>query len=547
MAADIVDDAPRLTGTGSAKVLLAMISYAQNGEDVVLNRFFQGRTTGLYIDVGANHPTYHSVTAHFYKLGWRGINIDPNPYRYDLLRKERPDDINLCIALGHEPRIGTLQLFERTGLSTLLPDLAEQWAERGYVPRPTPTFISTLAAVCRDYVRQPVDFLKVDVEGSELDVIRGADWAIRPRVLLVEGVDPLDGTPTHAQWDALLTARGYIFTLFDGLNRFYCHEAEDAEAINRLTVPANVRDGFIPLSLHLTAGKLAAAQQSQPFPEYETWAAWQALQGPGRQMRKLLYPDTCATHRPMLHSARAALQAKYEALTRIGRERAASGARTDGDWGVYDRREDHGMFLSQVSFLRGLPSGARILDVGCGNNAPFRVKEIRPDCYYVGLDVGDYNQDRPMAADKYIIVEPEAFTYRIATLGQFDGVISTHNLAHCNDRSGTLLAMVSAVKPGGDIYMLFPSELSASLPSRRGGLNYFDDGTHQGRPPAFQDVLDAMRGFEFVIAQPEHRPLADMLLGLYNEPESIQSGWIKPGTWALHGFEAIIWGTKSRS
>lgn len=265
------------------------------------------------------------------------------------------------------------------------------------------------------------------------------------------------------------------------------------------------------------------------------------------KMGKLLYSEPCAIHGPMLDSARTALQAKYEVLTKIGRERAASGARTDGDWGVYDRREDNGMFLSQVSFLRGLPNGARILDVGCGNNAPFWAKDVRADCYYVGLDVGDYNQDRPMAADEYIIVEPEAFTHRIATLGQFDGIISTHNLEHCNDRSGTLQAMVNAVKPGGDIYMLFPSELSASLPSRRGGLNYFDDGTHQGRPPAFQDVLAAMRGFEFIIAEPEHRPLADMLLGLYNEPESIRSGWIKPGTWALHGFEAIIWGTKPRS
>lgn len=282
MAADIVDDGPRLTGTSSAKVLLAMISYAQNGEDVVLNRFFQGRATGFYIDVGANHPTYHSVTAHFYKLGWRGINIDPNPYRYDLLCKERPEDVNLCMALGDEPRIGTLQLLEHTGLSTLLPDLAEQWAGHGYRPRPTPTFISTLAAVCRDHVRQPVDFLKIDVEGSELDVIRGADWAIRPRVLLVECVAPIDGGPTHEQWDEILTAQGYAFTLFDGLNRFYCNGSEAAEALNRLAVPANVRDGFEPLSLHLTAGKLAAAQQNKPFPEYDAWAAWQALQAPGR-------------------------------------------------------------------------------------------------------------------------------------------------------------------------------------------------------------------------------------------------------------------------
>ncbi|WP_020695297.1 class I SAM-dependent methyltransferase [Reyranella massiliensis] len=249
----------------------------------------------------------------------------------------------------------------------------------------------------------------------------------------------------------------------------------------------------------------------------------------------------------MLDTVRAAIQAKFETLSTIGRARAAAAAKAGGDWSIYDRREDNGMFTSQVSFLRGLPSGARILDVGCGNNAPFRVKDIRPDCYYVGLDVGDYNQDRPMAANEYVLVSPEEFAGKIATLGQFEGVISTHNLEHCNDRGATLAAMLGAVKPGGEIYMLFPSELSASLPSRRGGLNYFDDGTHQGRPPSFHEIVATMRGFEFIVSAPEYRPLADMLLGLYNEHESVESGWIKPGTWALHGFEAIIWAARCRT
>ena len=46
-----------------------------------------------------------------------------------------------------------------------------------------------------------------------------------------------------------------------------------------------------------------------------------------------------------------------------------------------------------------------MLDVGCGNNSPRIAKSIRPDIYYVGVDVGDYNQENGSieCADEYIV------------------------------------------------------------------------------------------------------------------------------------------------
>ena len=49
-----------------------MISYAQNFEDVILNRLFKGKANGFYIDVGAWHPVDHSVTKHFTIRGGQG-------------------------------------------------------------------------------------------------------------------------------------------------------------------------------------------------------------------------------------------------------------------------------------------------------------------------------------------------------------------------------------------------------------------------------------------------------------------------------------------
>ena len=54
-------------------------SYSQEGEDLVLRRYLEGRTSGFYVDVGAHDPKRFSNTHLFYERGWRGINIEPSP------------------------------------------------------------------------------------------------------------------------------------------------------------------------------------------------------------------------------------------------------------------------------------------------------------------------------------------------------------------------------------------------------------------------------------------------------------------------------------
>src|SRR6185503_14466706 len=108
-----------------------MVSYAQNGEDVLLNRVFSGCRTGFYVDVGANDPIVHSVTKHFYQLGWRGINVEPHPEKYGRLCRDRPEDVSLNVGLCDREGVLTYHECRPTGLSTFSAKEAARLSERG--------------------------------------------------------------------------------------------------------------------------------------------------------------------------------------------------------------------------------------------------------------------------------------------------------------------------------------------------------------------------------------------------------------------------------
>jgi SAM-dependent methyltransferase len=200
------------------------------------------------------------------------------------------------------------------------------------------------------------------------------------------------------------------------------------------------------------------------------------------------------------------------------------------------------------SFITQLPAGARVLDVGCGNDSPRSFKALRPDIYYAGLDVGDCRQpvDPRSVADEYVIVEPDDFRAAITRFGpRFDAVVSAHNLEHCDDPRGVVEAMAGALVPGGVMYLAFPCAASKTFPPRAGCLNFYDDPTHK-EVPDFAMVCDLLRqlGMAITYRAERYRPSAKFLLGMGLEPLSAIRRRVMPGTWAFYGFEGIIWARK---
>lgn len=225
-----------------------MISYAYNREDVLLERIFRDQDVGFYIDVGAGHPTKGSLTRHFYDKGWRGLNIEPSEYLFESLQTERPEDNNLRVAISN--RSGSLDYYEfpgqNWGLSTLSLEQAELHAQDGRRFEARTVDAVTLTEICEENVKDEVQFLSIDVEGHEGEVLEGADWGRwRPRVLIIESTRPMTQIPTHHGWEPRLLEANYLFAYFDGLNRFYVR-AEDAHLLECLKTPVNLFDGFIP-------------------------------------------------------------------------------------------------------------------------------------------------------------------------------------------------------------------------------------------------------------------------------------------------------------
>lgn len=171
-------------------------SFGQEGEDRVLAsllfKLHGGHlpATGFYIDIGAHDPFRFSNTYAFYTLGWSGLNIDAAPGSMRDFDRFRPRDINVEVGIGRAQATAIFHVFDEPALSTFDATLAR---ERAVAPRrviaEVPVAIAPAAAIFGRYLApgQRIDFLTIDVEGLDLEVLASNDWrTFRPMIVAVE-------------------------------------------------------------------------------------------------------------------------------------------------------------------------------------------------------------------------------------------------------------------------------------------------------------------------------------------------------------------------
>jgi FkbM family methyltransferase len=201
-----------------------IVSYSQNREDIILSAFFGNIDKGFYVDVGAFYPDIDSVTKYFYDRNWSGINIEPNSELIKLLEAARPRDINLNIGVSEKKStLSFREYIDGKGLSTFSESIKKQHKKKiadepvsRYVDHEVP--VERLDNIFSQHLpkTKTINFLKVDVEGYEYEVLCSNDWTkYRPEVLCVEANHVIN------DWHDLLQKANYKLVFNDGLNEYF--------------------------------------------------------------------------------------------------------------------------------------------------------------------------------------------------------------------------------------------------------------------------------------------------------------------------------------
>ncbi len=159
--------------------------------DLLLEHIFKNQSHGFYIDVGCQHPVMNNNTYLLYKKGWNGINIDLDKKNIDLFNFYRKRDLNLNFAISSQE--GERDLFfyhDKSAINTVEKSVANY--QRAQVKEIKKVKTKTLNSIIENskFNNLTIDFVSIDVEGHELDVIKGFDLKkYKPKVVIIEFLD----------------------------------------------------------------------------------------------------------------------------------------------------------------------------------------------------------------------------------------------------------------------------------------------------------------------------------------------------------------------
>lgn len=166
-------------------------TYAQHGDDIVIRTIFNSLDIAnpSYLDVGAHHPEHISNTKLFYDSGSRGINVEANPELHKLFLEARPEDINLNVGVGIKSGFQDFYMIDsHSGRNTFIKEVAEEFIKDS--PQFSITEVREIPVFTIEQVlhhRKLPDFLTIDIEGMDYDVLQSIDYRRYPfKVICVE-------------------------------------------------------------------------------------------------------------------------------------------------------------------------------------------------------------------------------------------------------------------------------------------------------------------------------------------------------------------------
>jgi FkbM family methyltransferase len=219
--------------------------YSQHGEDFLLWNFFGYESRGFFVDVGAFDGIHLSNTYSLEEQGWSGICIEPHPHFFGFCEKLRKGSICLNVACVGSEKLDQIEFkIEDSGLYSGISvdrasEIAYYYKQAWGIDFPGFKNISvpvmTLNTILKRNLpsKKDIDLISIDVEGTELDVLKGLDLdRYKPRILLIEAAKD----EKEAEITAYLGRFGYLKGRELRINKFFVREPADAVRLEAIHV-----------------------------------------------------------------------------------------------------------------------------------------------------------------------------------------------------------------------------------------------------------------------------------------------------------------------
>ena len=211
-----------------------MKSYGDYETDLAIQKYFNPEYVGTCIDIGAGLGTDRSNTYYFEKKYWTCLCIEPNPNLYNHMRMYRRLALNLACS-NHDKKSAPFHVYvvdqnNQEAISSLVVDqrLVESHKEIINETYKIEVEVKKLDTILSRINIEKIDFLSIDTEGTELDVLQGFDlqkW--KPKLLVVEN------NFNDTKINEYLSQFGYILSERIGVNDFYLRSDEKPVTENK--------------------------------------------------------------------------------------------------------------------------------------------------------------------------------------------------------------------------------------------------------------------------------------------------------------------------
>jgi FkbM family methyltransferase len=197
--------------------------YSQFEQDkFVYENYFQNKTDGYFVDIGAHDGTTFSNSRFFEELGWTGVCVEPNPIIFEQLQSVRSCK---CMKKAVSDKTGHAQFFQIIEGADMLSGLVEEFSQNGIKNIYNNLedigegfdYIDVELELFENIVDQiEIDFLSVDTEGNELKILQTIDFdKYKIKVITVENNE------YDNRFVDFLTSKGYQFVVRLGCDELY--------------------------------------------------------------------------------------------------------------------------------------------------------------------------------------------------------------------------------------------------------------------------------------------------------------------------------------